>query len=183
MESERLKRIINGGRLREIMSTLSIPIKIDDEVKMYFNLDSITSPTAFDDEEIISTAIGFGKAISVLLLRIQTVNELRRQRELMERLSMEDHLTGLPNRRAFFDCAMRQIELSKGMGKKWLSCISISMTSKELTILFGHDFGDALLKSIGKRLSSICRRSDLTARMGGDEFVYIRSTGIRGYKG
>ncbi len=49
---------------------------------MYIQPRQYPSPTAFDDEEIISTAIGFGKAISVLLLRIQTVNELRRQREL-----------------------------------------------------------------------------------------------------
>ncbi|PNE20062.1 diguanylate cyclase [Mesotoga sp. Brook.08.YT.4.2.5.1] len=181
MENERLKRIINGGRLREIMSTLSIPIKIDDEVKMYFNLDSFNSPTAFDDEEIISTAIGFGKAISVLLLRIQTVNELRRQRELMERLSMEDHLTGLPNRRAFFDCAMRQIELSKRNGEE-MAILYLDLNDfKGVNDTLGHDFGDALLKSIGKRLSSICRKSDLTARMGGDEFVYILpSTGTEG---
>jgi GGDEF domain-containing protein len=34
----------------------------------------------------------------------------------MERLSMEDHLTGLPNRRAFFDCAMRP---NRALKKEW----------------------------------------------------------------
>jgi len=181
MDSERLKRIIKGGRLLEIKSTLSIPIKIDGDVKMYFNLDSLSSATAFDDEEIMNTAMGFGKAISVLLWRINTVNELRRQRELMERLSMEDHLTGLPNRRAFFDSAMRQIELSKRNGEE-MAILYLDLNDfKGVNDTLGHDFGDALLKSIAKRLTSICRRSDLTARMGGDEFVFILpSTGREG---
>jgi len=181
MDSERLKRIIKGGRLLEIKSTLSIPIKIDGEVKMYFNLDSLSSANAFDDEEIMNTAMGFGKAISVLLWRINTVNELRRQRELMERLSMEDHLTGLPNRRAFFDSAMRQIELSKRNGEE-MAILYLDLNDfKGVNDTLGHDFGDALLKSIAKRLTTICRRSDLTARMGGDEFVFILpSTGREG---
>lgn len=181
MDSERLKRIIKGGRLLEIKSTLSIPIKIDGDVKMYFNLDSFSSATAFDDEEIMNTAMGFGKAISVLLWRIHTVNELRRQRELMERLSMEDHLTGLPNRRAFFDCAMRQIEISRRNGEE-MAILYLDLNDfKGVNDTLGHDFGDELLKSIAKRLSTICRRSDLTARMGGDEFVYILpSTGREG---
>jgi len=181
MDSERLKRIIKGGRLLEIKSTLSIPIKIDGEVKMYFNLDSLSSANAFDDEEIMNTAMGFGKAISVLLWRINKVNELRRQRELMERLSMEDHLTGLPNRRAFFDSAMRQIELSKRNGEE-MAILYLDLNDfKGANDTLGHDFGDALLKSIAKRLTTICRRSDLTARMGGDEFVFILpSTGREG---
>jgi diguanylate cyclase (GGDEF)-like protein/PAS domain S-box-containing protein len=181
MDGERLEKIIKGGRLEEIKSTLSIPIKIDDDIRMYFNLDSFTSSTAFDDKEVVNTAIGFGKAISVLLWRIQTVNELRRQRKLMEKLSMEDHLTGLPNRRAFFDCAERQLEFSKrnceGMALLYLDLNDFKGVNDTL----GHDVGDELLKRVGKRLSTVCRRSDLIARMGGDEFVYVLpSTGKKG---
>jgi len=148
---------------------------------MYFNLDSFTSSTAFDDKEVVNTAIGFGKAISVLLWRIQTVNELRRQRKLMEKLSMEDHLTGLPNRRAFFDCAERQVEFSKRKSEA-MALLYLDLNDfKGVNDTLGHDVGDELLKSVGKRLSTVCRRSDLIARMGGDEFVYVLpSTGKKG---
>lgn len=181
MDGERLEKIIKGGRLEEIKSTLSIPIKIDDDIRMYFNLDSFTSSTAFDDKEVVNTAIGFGKAISVLLWRIQTVNELRRQRKLMEKLSMEDHLTGLPNRRAFFDCAERQVEFSKRKSEA-MALLYLDLNDfKGVNDTLGHDVGDELLKSVGKRLSTVCRRSDLIARMGGDEFVYVLpSTGKKG---
>ncbi|MBN2218931.1 MAG: diguanylate cyclase [Kosmotogaceae bacterium] len=181
MDGERLEKIIKGGRLEEIKSTLSIPIKIDDDIRMYFNLDSFTSSTAFDDKEVVNTAIGFGKAISVLLWRIQTVNELRGQRKLMEKLSMEDHLTGLPNRRAFFDCAGRQLEFSK-RNYEDMALLYLDLNDfKGVNDTLGHDFGDELLKRVGKRLSTVCRKSDLIARMGGDEFVYILpSTGKEG---
>ncbi|CCU84379.1 Diguanylate cyclase with PAS/PAC sensor [Mesotoga infera] len=181
MDGERLEKIIKGGRLEEIKSTLSIPIKIDDDIRMYFNLDSFTSSTAFDDKEVVNTAIGFGKAISVLLWRIQTVNELRRQRKLMEKLSMEDHLTGLPNRRAFFDCAERQVEFSKRKSEA-MALLYLDLNDfKGVNDTLGHDVGDELLKSVGKRLSTVCRKSDLIARMGGDEFVYVLpSTGKKG---
>ncbi|HNQ70686.1 MULTISPECIES: GGDEF domain-containing protein [Mesotoga] len=181
MDGERLEKIIKGGRLEEIKSTLSIPIKIDDDIRMYFNLDSFTSSTAFDDKEVVNTAIGFGKAISVLLWRIQTVNELRRQRKLMEKLSLEDHLTGLPNRRAFFDCAERQVEFSKRKSEA-MALLYLDLNDfKGVNDTLGHDVGDELLKSVGKRLSTVCRRSDLIARMGGDEFVYVLpSTGKKG---
>ena len=181
MDGERLEKIIKGGRLEEIKSTLSIPIKIDDDIRMYFNLDSFTSSTAFDDKEVVNTAIGFGKAISVLLWRIQTVNELRRQRKLMEKLSLEDHLTGLPNRRAFFDCAERQVEFSKRKSEA-MALLYLDLNDfKGVNDTLGHDVGDELLKSVGKRLSTVCRKSDLIARMGGDEFVYVLpSTGKKG---
>jgi hypothetical protein len=47
MESDGSKGIINGGRLREIMSTLSIPIKIDDEVKYVYSTSTVSFADCF----------------------------------------------------------------------------------------------------------------------------------------
>ena len=45
---------------------------------------------------------------------------------------------------------------------------------KEVNDTFGHPVGDALLKSIAKRLRKILRGSDLMARLGGDEFAILQ---------
>jgi len=76
---------------------------------------------------------------------------------------------------------MRQIELSRRNGEE-MAILYLDLNDfKGVNDTLGHDFGDALLKSIAKRLITICRRSDLTARMGGDEFVFILpSTGREG---
>jgi diguanylate cyclase (GGDEF)-like protein len=44
---------------------------------------------------------------------------------------------------------------------------------KEINDSFGHDAGDLVLTEIGRRLTSIARRSDTIARLGGDEFVVL----------
>ncbi len=38
---------------------------------------------------------------------------------------------------------------------------------------FGHDSGDALLKKAAKTIGKVCRKEDVIARIGGDEFVVI----------
>jgi len=173
MDDERQRIILTAGRLGEIKSTITIPILIDGKVMMYFNLDSLKSSTVFDNPEIQEIAASFGRAVAVLLSRLRLERELNKQRELMERLSMEDPLTGLPNRRYFFDCSARQIEYLRRR-KEEMTILYLDLNDfKGVNDTMGHDFGDELLKEVGKRLNSICRSSDLLARMGGDEFVYV----------
>ena len=173
MDDERQRILLTAGRLREIKSTITIPILIDGKVMMYFNLDSLESSTAFDNPEIQEIAASFGRAVAVLLSRLRLERELNKQRELLEKLSLEDPLTGLPNRRYFFDYSARQIEYLRRMGEE-MTILYLDLNDfKGVNDTMGHDFGDELLKEVGKRLNSICRSSDLIARMGGDEFVYV----------
>ena len=47
------------------------------------------------------------------------------------------------------------------------------MVLKLINDTHGHDVGDQLLETVGKRLQGVCRRSDTVARLGGDEFAIL----------
>lgn len=85
-------------------------------------------------------------------------------------LSFHDRLTGLYNR-AFFDEEMRRIERE---AVSPLSLINMDMNGLKLANDgFGHEEGDRLLKKLAAVLQSVCRRDDVVARCGGDEFSVI----------
>lgn len=84
--------------------------------------------------------------------------------------SFHDDLTGLYNR-AFFEKEMGQIDKKENLP------ISIIMGDADcLKIIndgFGHLEGDNLLRSIAQTLKMACRKNDLPARWGGDEFIAL----------
>ena len=85
--------------------------------------------------------------------------------------SFHDSLTGLYNR-AYFEEELNRIEQSREILP--VSILVIDVNGLKLTNdAFGHDFGDKLLRSVASILDSNCRKSDVIARTGGDEFSII----------
>lgn len=88
-------------------------------------------------------------------------------------LARTDSLTGLLNRRAFFDqlgAALVQARRSE------LACSVILFDIddfKEVNDVFGHKVGDDVLVEVGRRLNGVLRESDSIARIGGDEFAVL----------
>jgi diguanylate cyclase (GGDEF)-like protein len=91
-----------------------------------------------------------------------------------EQLAEEDPLTGLVNRRGFDAELAKAVEL--GAQFKMVSALLLIDVDhfKSVNDTFGHQAGDAALKSISNTLSrTFPRRSDCVARYGGDEFAVI----------
>lgn len=175
MDAERQEILERAGRLAELKCTLTIPIIIEGDVRMYFNLDSFKSCDIFDDSSIQEIAASFGKTVAILLWRLNLEKELVEQREMLKKLSLEDQLTGLANRRFFFECAARQLSQAKRKNEE-MTVLYLDLDNfKDVNDTFGHDFGDQLLREVAFRLARTCRESDLVARLGGDEFVYLLS--------
>jgi two-component system cell cycle response regulator len=87
------------------------------------------------------------------------------------RLAATDGLTGLMNRRAFTEALGREIS-SSARHMHPLSVIILDVDHfKAINDSRGHAGGDAVLRALGRLLDTETRRSDLTGRWGGEEFV------------
>jgi diguanylate cyclase (GGDEF)-like protein len=98
-------------------------------------------------------------------------------RKLLElryaRLASTDPLTDLPNRRFFDDSAKIEFErLSRFGGAMSLLMLDLDKF-KLINDRYGHAAGDAVLKKFASRCQKVFRKSDLFARIGGEEFVAL----------
>ncbi|HEX7872374.1 MAG TPA: diguanylate cyclase [Sphingobium sp.] len=101
---------------------------------------------------------------------IETLEHIRHLRFLAER----DPLTGLYNRRAFFERAHGILdEMRAHNGEGSVAILDIDHF-KKVNDTYGHDTGDTVIKSVAKVLLDIAERERLvTARFGGEEFVIL----------
>lgn len=105
---------------------------------------------------------------------------LNRITELQE-MVFRDELTGLHNRRHFYDFA--QGELPKAVeSKEPLSILLLDLDGlKQINDEYGHGVGDVVIASLGNVIAHLTRGSDVAARLGGDEFgIIMPNTDKRG---
>lgn len=100
---------------------------------------------------------------------IHTAIGTRSQAELAE-LALRDSLTGLHNRR-FLKSRLDDLLQS---ASEPVSVIFLDLDNfKQINDTHGHEVGDVVLATVGKRLAGLARSSDIIARLGGDEFVMV----------
>jgi len=105
--------------------------------------------------------------------RLGRIIERFQAEQLLVKLATTDPLTGLYNRRHFFDLAEMEIARSKRYGHP-LACIMFDVDYfKRINDSYGHLFGDRVLKEIVWRCRENIRQVDIFARYGGDEFVIL----------
>lgn len=101
-----------------------------------------------------------------------TARHLQEQRARLERLSLTDPLTALPNRRAF----ETRFPQAQGMAERQhrVALVMLDIDHfKGVNDRFGHAVGDQVLLALAQALKDLTRRADLAARLAGDEFVVL----------
>lgn len=131
------------------------------------------------DGRIIQVLAAFSVAESPLdgvvgiVASLNDVTTLKRVERELEALANADKLTGLPNRRRFFQDAEGALARYRSDGVPFALVFTDLDGFKALNDRQGHDIGDQLLVAVGNRLRQFLTAADLVARVGGDEFVLL----------
>jgi diguanylate cyclase (GGDEF)-like protein len=96
----------------------------------------------------------------------------------LEQMASQDSLTALPNRRAL----LARLDTMLAEAKRYDHPITVMFIDlddfKKINDQYGHDAGDTLLQEVANRLKGLVRESDMVARYGGDEFVFVSANRV-----
>jgi two-component system cell cycle response regulator len=147
----------------------------------YYQSLPIMIITGHPEEYSAETAIASGArefiskpfSISEFIIRFDKMMRDHRGEEALLVLSLTDELTGLYNRRRFFVLTEQYLKVAIRR-KRGLSLLFIDMNGlKWINDHHGHNEGDQALIDLANILKKTFRESDITARIGGDEFVVL----------
>jgi len=104
----------------------------------------------------------------------EDITERRQAEQKIDWLARHDALTEIANRHHFreqLETWCRAQQAGRGFALHWIDLDHF----KEVNDTLGHPVGDALLKSVARRLHATLRGSDIVARLGGDEFAILQA--------
>jgi len=112
---------------------------------------------------------------------MKDISERKRAEVALHSMSFFDDLTGLHNRRGFFELANQQLKLARRSKKELMLYFFDVDGMKQINDEYGHRESDAALVRVAQILRSTFRDSDVVGRLGGDEFAAIAiDVGVNG---
>jgi diguanylate cyclase (GGDEF)-like protein len=123
------------------------------------------SDVRFGDEDV--------RRLEELAERVAPAIENARRFREARQLADLDSLTGLHNRRYFYETLGREVDRAQRYQRR-LSLVIVDVDGfKEINDRIGHLAGDAVLAEIADRIRQVVRSADIPCRVGGDEFAVI----------
>jgi diguanylate cyclase (GGDEF)-like protein/PAS domain S-box-containing protein len=147
-----------------VKSYIGVPLKVHGRVIGFISLFSGTvNFYSINDAERLKP---FANQAAIALENARLYSETQLKADT-------DELTGLKNRRSFFEMGSREIERAIRF-KHPLAALMIDLDNfKDVNDNFGHPVGDRLLKELADVFKGKLRNVDLIARYGGDEFIVL----------
>lgn len=137
---------------------------------------TITITTTATSNEFLAMLVIVAMAIITGLTLY--ITDAHSQRELVEgfrHAALHDALTGLPNR-AYLSAKLSEIMREDGAKGRKTALLVIDLDRfKEINDVHGHHTGDFMLQDLSRRFRTALERDERIARVGGDEFIAIKS--------
>jgi diguanylate cyclase (GGDEF)-like protein/PAS domain S-box-containing protein len=123
-----------------------------------------------DDAVVVHDDFGQPLYLQGYLLDVTVERETQEQ---LRSMALFDPLTQLANR-AFFQEQCQQAVATRGGGDAETALMFIDLNEfKTVNDRWGHDAGDCVLQTLGKRIQETVRAGESAARLGGDEFAIV----------
>lgn len=120
---------------------------------------------------IILESLLYGIAFAFIMMAMS-----KERTELKHKLaSLIDPLTGIPNRRAFFDETQRRLDPASNDARPLVAILFDLDSFKRINDRCGHSAGDQVLRIFAEKARANLRQGDLLGRLGGEEFAAVLS--------
>jgi diguanylate cyclase (GGDEF)-like protein/PAS domain S-box-containing protein len=104
---------------------------------------------------------------------VRDISDKREAIEHRRKSVYSDHLTGVANRRAFFEAAEQELNRNRRAPRPIALILIDADHFKHVNDRHGHPGGDAVLHHLGRLLAYTFRQVDVVARIGGEEFAVL----------
>lgn len=149
---------------RSVQSVIVAPLILKKQVLGAISLDSAES-SAFDGNDLHLLA-------SFAATATAAIHNSRLHHEV-QKMAITDELTGLYNRRGFYELGHREVERSRRFERPLVAIMMDVDHFKRINDTYGHLVGDQVLAATAKRIKDNLRRIDILGRLGGDEFTVL----------
>jgi diguanylate cyclase (GGDEF)-like protein len=160
----------NDPRYREFCGTkytrgwLGAPLLVRGELIGFLTVDNVR-PDSYGEAEI-NNAWTFAQTAAIAIDNARLFKQVHQ-------LAITDALTGIFNRRHFFELASREFERSRRFARPLALVMCDIDHFKLVNDTYGHLVGDQVLQMVAERCQRNLREVDLLGRYGGEEFVAL----------
>jgi diguanylate cyclase (GGDEF)-like protein/PAS domain S-box-containing protein len=150
--------------VRAIRSAVVAPLLLEQEVLGALSLEA-SAKSAFTTDDL-RVLVSFAATATAAIRNAQLHAEV-------QKLAITDVLTGLYNRRGFFELGRHEVERTRRF-RHPLSTVWLDVDNfKHINDTYGHHIGDRVLKAVAECLNTNTRDVDILGRYGGDEFAIL----------
>jgi diguanylate cyclase (GGDEF)-like protein len=156
-----------------LRSGLALPVRVRDDVLavLEFYCEKDTRPS----DEVLSLMMEVTSQLGRVFERERARSMLEEHAEQVRAKAATDELTGLHNRRGFFDEGPERLKLANRDARSVALFFVDLNAMKLINDQFGHEYGDRALVDTADLLRETFHAGDLIARLGGDEFAVLAS--------
>ncbi len=162
------KRLSHDHSLKPLLpdteSAIALPIFLAEQLHGVLYIESSVA-VEFSDEEVLL----LGTLADIIAGALHNALSFQKAQEQ----AITDGLTGVKTHRFFMEALSAEWKRSTRAGRPFALVLMDLDRFKFVNDFYGHLEGDQVLQKVGQILESNCRRSDVVARYGGDEFVIL----------
>lgn len=159
--------------IENVKAFISIPIRVQRKIIGFFNLDSWESEDIFEEKNFLPVAEMIADLLSLSVERFELIRNLKEKYEELNRISLIDPITFLPNAKSLGNYFERYVAIAKRESSN-LYLIRVRIENFDDVVKNkGVEFGNVVLKKLAKLLSKISRKSDLIASLRSGSFAIL----------